>query len=91
MRADGLASRDLAPLLCLERDKEILLRYLAQVENRAALGDRLIAEQRARIEQLERAGWGVPEGNAVLVALEDSQRLIAEQRDRLTRKLWAPP
>jgi hypothetical protein len=39
-------------------DKEILLRHLAEVENRAALGDVQIAGQRARVEQLERAGWG---------------------------------
>jgi hypothetical protein len=71
-------------------DKEILLRHPAEVENRAALGDLQIAGQRARVEQLERAGWGVPEGKALLVALEDSQRLNLERRDRLITELWTP-
>jgi hypothetical protein len=71
-------------------DKEILLRHLAEVENRAALGDLQIAGQRARVEQLERAGWGVTEGKALLVGLEDCQRRNLERRDRLITELWTP-
>jgi hypothetical protein len=71
-------------------DKEILLRHLAEVENRAALGDVQIAGQRARVEQLERAGWEVTEGKALLVALEDCQRRNLERRDRLITELWTP-
>jgi hypothetical protein len=39
-------------------DKEILLRHLAGVENWAALGERQIAGQRTRIEELEPASRG---------------------------------
>ena len=70
-------------------DKEMLLRHLAEVESRAAHGDLQIAGQRARVEQLERAGWGVREGKALLIALEDCQRLNLERRDRLIR-IWTP-
>jgi hypothetical protein len=73
-----------------DMDKEMLLRDLAEVENRAALGDRQIAGQRARIEQLERVGWGVRESKALLVELEDCQRINLERRDRLITELWTP-
>jgi hypothetical protein len=72
-------------------DKEMLLRQLAEVENRAALGDRQIAGQRARIEQLKRAGRGVREASALLAAFEDCQRVNVENRDRLITELWTPP
>jgi hypothetical protein len=71
-------------------DKEMLLRHLAEVENRAALGDLQIGGQRARIEQLACGAWGVREGKALLVALEDCQRLNLERRDRLITELWTP-
>jgi hypothetical protein len=50
-------------------DREILLRYLVEVENRAALGELQIAEQRTRIEQLERDGRGVRETKVLLASV----------------------
>jgi hypothetical protein len=71
-------------------DKEMLLRYLAEVENRAALAERRIAGQRARIEQLERAGSEYRRATPMLVALEDSHRLNLERRNRVITELWTP-
>jgi hypothetical protein len=58
-------------------NQEVTLRILADTENRAALGDRQIAYQRARIEHLERVGRGLREAKALLTALEDCQRVKA--------------
>jgi hypothetical protein len=70
-------------------DKEMAL--LADTENRAALGDRQIAYQRARIEHLEHAGHALSEAKALLAALEDSQRRNLEKRGRMITELWTTP
>ena len=69
---------------------EVALRDLADLENRAALGDRQIAGQRTRIEQLERAGHGVEDAMALLASVEDCQRRHLERRDQLITELWTP-
>jgi hypothetical protein len=69
-------------------NKETKLRDLADTENRAALGDRQIAYQRARIERL---GRGLREAKALLAALEDCQRVNLENRGRMITELWTPP
>jgi hypothetical protein len=71
----------------MPKDKELMLRYLAQAEDRAALGERLIAEQHIRIEQLGRAGRGVREAKALLAALEACQEWSASEIAART-ELW---
>jgi hypothetical protein len=57
------------------------------VAGHVALGERHVAEQRARIEWLECAGLDASRARSLLALLEDCQRLHVEHRDRLEREL----
>ena len=60
---------------------------LAQAELHVASGERHIAQQRAIIDELERAGQDATEARALLAGFEQTQRLHIENRDRLRRQL----
>ena len=62
------------------------LEHLAQVERQVEIGDTLLAETRARIQDRLDHGLDVSEAEATLALLEQTQALRVADRDRLRRE-----
>ena len=68
----------------------VTLEHLTQVEKQVEIGDTLLAETRARIQDRLDHGLDVREAEATLALLEQTQALRVADRDRLRRELEAP-
>jgi hypothetical protein len=72
-------------------DREIVLQRLARAEGHVVLGERHLAEQRARVERFERNGYHASNARSFLLALEESQHVYVEHRDCLLKELSDAP
>jgi hypothetical protein len=68
-------------------NRNILLAHLEQAKRHLHEGERLLAEQRARIEQLRRDGHRTAPAEALLTQFEETQRLHLGEVARLTIEL----
>jgi hypothetical protein len=68
-------------------DRDLLKRNLAVAESHVAQGERLIAEQRARIADFESRGLKAKRSKLLLATLQESQALHIADRDRLRAEL----
>jgi hypothetical protein len=62
---------------------------LIDVEARIATGEKLIAEQKARIAWLRERGWDTEVSIQLLAQLELSQRLLTSTGNRIRREMKA--
>jgi hypothetical protein len=70
-------------------DGSIIADDLAHAEKQVEIGETLLAETRARLQQKASEGLDVTEAEATLALLEQTQALRIADRDRLRRKLEA--
>jgi len=68
-------------------NRDSTLEHLAQVEKQVEIGDTLLAETRARIQDRLGDGLDVSEAEATLALLEQTQALRIADRDRLRHEL----
>ncbi len=68
-------------------NRAIALEHLAQVEKQVEVGDALLAETRARIQDRLDHGLDVSEAETTLALLEQTQALRVADRDRLRAEL----
>ena len=61
--------------------------HLALAERHVTAGERHVAEQRARVEALERDGRDTTESLLLLSQFQELQKLHVADRDRLKREL----
>lgn len=72
-------------------DRVTFEQRLAKAQKQIETGEKLIAEQRARLEDKRRNGCDTCETEATLELLEDTQTLFVAARDQLCRQLAAVP
>ena len=68
-------------------NRVVTLEHLALVEKQVEIGDTLLAETRARIQDRLNSGLDVSEAEATLALLEQTQALRVADRDRLLGEL----
>jgi hypothetical protein len=68
-------------------NRALTLEHLEQAEKHVEIGDTLLAETRARIQERLDHGLDVTEAQATLALLEQTQALRVADRDRLRREL----
>jgi len=75
-------------VVCLvDMDRDFLERALAQADRHVAQGEAILARQRAMVEASERGGRDVARSKDFLSVLEESQRLLIADRERLRKDL----
>jgi Fe-S cluster assembly ATPase SufC len=85
---NGMEKRTTGGTMQADRmNRVVTLEHLALVEKQVEIGDTLLAETRARIQDRLDSGLDVSEAEATLALLEQTQALRVADRDRLLGEL----